>query len=48
MRVFKERRETFITGLRFMAAGVDTDKICGVVDMHDNGDIEQIAIGEGY
>ena len=39
VRVFKEKKETFITGLRF-TAGNEPDQVCGLVDLHEYGDCE--------
>ena len=43
--MFKERKETFITGLRFLAAD---EREAGVVDLHDYGDWEVFTVPDGY
>ena len=46
IRIFKERKETFITGLRFSGGG--DDQAIGVIDLHINGECEKLEIPDGY
>lgn len=45
VRVFKDRKETFVTGMRFLDSA---SQIAGVVELHDYGDWESFAVEDGY
>ena len=45
VRVFRERKETFITGLRFNGHGKN---VIGSVELHDYGEWESHQVEDGY